>query len=138
MQIIIQALPYLITLLPFVAFGVSYWLQQPTPVTNTPEQNTAIKTRNATISGASILIVAIVSLLAQGKLTGNPISDMLAVLTLATALQMETFRPLQGFLRGDPPLPVQNGAMVVPRTTRATTAYWNRETGAPPPDSNAK
>lgn len=102
---IIQVFPYLIALLPFVAFGVSYYFQRPTPSTNTTEQNSTIRTRNATISGASILVVAIISLLAQGKLTGSPISDMLSVLTLATALQVETFRPLQGFLRGDPTIP---------------------------------
>ena len=95
-------LPYCIALLPFLAFGGSYLLQRPTLQTNTTQQNARIIQRNAAISGGSILLVAILSLLAQGKLTGNPIVDMFSVLTLATTLQIETFRPFQGFLRGDP------------------------------------
>ena len=139
MQVITQYVPYLIALLPFAAFGVSYWLQQPTLDTNTPAQNTAIKTRNATISGTSIILVAIVSLLSQGKLTGNPITDMLSVMTLATALQMETFRPLQGFLRGDPPAqPAQTTPSIMPRTLRATAATWAPMNDTPPSDNNTK
>ncbi len=103
MQSLLQLLPYGIALLPFIAFGASYYLQRPTPATNTPEQNTVIMRRNAAISGTSILIVAIITALAQGKLTGNAVVDVGYVLTLATTLQVETFRPLQGYLRGDPP-----------------------------------
>ncbi len=92
-QSIAPAFPYIVAILPFVAFGASYAWQRST---YTPQQN-------GMISALTILVAAILSALLSGKLTGNALTDTAYVLTLATTLQVETFRPLQGYLRGDAP-----------------------------------
>ena len=108
LQVILSTLPYIVAILPFLAFLVSYVLQRPT---YTPQQN-------GMISAATILVASILSALLSGKLTGNALTDTAYVLTMATTLQAETFRPLQGYLRGDPPAqssqPAQSQPPIVP------------------------
>src|SRR6267142_2976209 len=79
----------IILILPVLAFLVSYALQQAHFTPNT----------NSIISIATILLAAIASSLFQGKLTGNTLTDVGAVLVAATTLQVETFAPLQEYLR---------------------------------------
>lgn len=96
MPAVIQAIgPFIIALLPFLAFAISYAIQR---LENSPKQNTAI-------AGTSIIIACIITALLQGKLTGNWTTDMAYVLAMATALQSEVFIPLQQWMRGNFPTP---------------------------------
>lgn len=99
MQSVLQTLslitPWIIAILPFATFGISYGFQR---VTHSVETN-------ATIAGSTILVASVITLLLQGKLTGNPATDTAYVLSTAIALQSETFVPLQQYLRQYFPAP---------------------------------
>jgi hypothetical protein len=84
-----MTVPQVITVaLPFVAALVSYALQQ-------AHFDTRI---NTAIAGVSILLAAFVSLLLQGKLSGNVSIDTMAVIAVAVSLQAGPLLPLQRFL----------------------------------------
>jgi hypothetical protein len=117
LSVIMAFLPYVVALLPFVAFAVSYAFQKPS---YTPQ-------KNSLIASTTILVAAILAALLSGKLTGNAVVDTGLVLTLATAFQSETFRPIQGYLRGDTPAPT-NTTSNSP-SVRPTTQDWNNWPG---------
>lgn len=79
------------TALPFVAYLVSYIIQQ---------AHWSPKT-NATVAGVTVILAAIGSLFVQHKITGNILADFLAVATLAAGLQTEALKPLSQWLRGN-------------------------------------
>lgn len=91
-------LQQLVTLfLPFAAALISYGLQQ----AHWPQKT------NTLIAGGSIILATAVSLLVQGKLTGDIYSDALLVMTASTALQAEALQPLQQYLRQSFPTSAQ-------------------------------
>lgn len=79
--------------LPLIAFIVSYALQQ----------DNFSKPMNAAIAATTIVLVSLVEVFVQGKLTGNPSVDLALITTAAIALQAEAFAPLQQYLRSNFP-----------------------------------
>jgi hypothetical protein len=95
-------------LLPFVASIVSYIIQQYHWKDAT----------NATTAGVTIIAAAIVTVILQGKLTGNVYSDALLVVATAAALQSEALAPLQQYLKSIPSSsPAQSEEFTVPPPT---------------------
>ena len=89
--------------LPIIAAVVSYLMQQehwPTVVTDREKA-----WLNGTVAALTIVCAVIVDQFIQGKLTGNAQGDILLIGSATAALQVETYRPLQQWLReiGFPP-----------------------------------
>lgn len=80
--------------LPFLAFLVSYAIQR----------NAWPSRVNMLVASGTIILASVATVFIDQKLTGNLYGDMMAVLATATALQMETFRDLQKFLRNNFPV----------------------------------
>jgi hypothetical protein len=79
------------TALPFVAYLVSYIIQQAHWLPKT----------NATVAGVTVILAAVGSLFVQHKITGNILADFLAVAAFAAGLQTEALKPLSQWLRGN-------------------------------------
>ena len=90
------------TALPFIAYLVSYVIQQ---------AHWQPKT-NATVAGVTVILAAVGSLFVQHKITGNILADFLAVAAFAAGLQTEALKPLSQWLRGN----VVNSAPESPNT----------------------
>ena len=104
----------LAVLLPFLASGISFAIQQ----------NHFPKWLNGLIALVSIVLPAILTVLAQGKLTGDVYGDITLVIAATSALQVKSLAPIAVYLRGNwfaVPAPTQKLSTVQPnRTTQAT------------------
>lgn len=101
--------------LPLIASLVSYALQQ---------CHFSDKV-NTIIASLTIIVAAFIRLLLDGQINEDAIHDITIVMAATTALQAETFIPLQRYLRGSFLSPDKNNNP--PTTFRPTVTDWRKE-----------
>lgn len=111
--------------LPIVATAVSYLVQQEHWPTVVPDR--FVTWLNGTIAALTIVLAVSIDLLIQGKLTGSVQGDILLIGSATAALQVETYRPLQQWLRefGFPPpsapvVPAEPSPIILPSNPVST------------------
>lgn len=105
----------LAVLLPFLASGISFAIQQ----------NHFPKWLNGLIALVSIVLAALVTVFAQGKLTGDIYGDMTLVIAATSALQAEALAPIAVYVRGNWfAFPPATKKLPVVAPNRTTNAAW--------------